>query len=161
MTTLHDYDGEEFEADIHALMEEMVKDSDEWFGPELTRSLPYMALCTGGEVGELQNLVKKVVRGDSAIDAEMRFKMVMEATDSFIYLMHVFAILQYSPAYAYKIKREENAQRFGKSTERPEGCPGCQDGSRRPEEHYDDCPNRGTDGVHDGGLRSVETEPMA
>jgi NTP pyrophosphatase (non-canonical NTP hydrolase) len=109
-----DWNGEPYDLNLHNMVEQIVKDSDDWFG-SLTQSLPYGILCLCGETGELANLMKKVQRGSLELDAETRFDMVMEATDIFIYLMLVFAILQYSPAYAYKVKREINEQRFGRS----------------------------------------------
>lgn len=112
MTLMREYEGENYECDIEAIIEQCVQDSDAWF-PELAENLPYMMMCTSGEIGELQNLMKKVQRGSLAMDMDTRFNMVMEATDAFIYLMHVFAILKYSPAFAYHVKRAVNAERFG------------------------------------------------
>lgn len=132
-----EFDGEEYETDLTTIFEECNKDSVKWFGSEIHSSLPHQVLALCGETGELANLVKKVQRGSLEMDAETRMAMVMEATDCFIYIINVFGVLQYHPAFAYKIKREQNAERFGSA--------GSAGGNARRD---------------DGGLRIVATDAM-
>jgi NTP pyrophosphatase (non-canonical NTP hydrolase) len=90
-----------------------MKDSKRWF-PDTAHSLAFMTLALCGEVGELANIVKKIERGSCDIrDAKTKHALVMEATDVFIYLMDVFALLGVDPEQAYNMKRIENEQRFG------------------------------------------------
>jgi len=115
--TTETWEGEEYETDLTTIFKQCSTDSDNWFGEEVSHSLAHHVLALCGESGELANLVKKVQRGSLEMNAETRFKMVMEATDVFIYVMNIFACLQYHPAYAYKVKTEENHARF----DRPDG----------------------------------------
>jgi heme oxygenase len=71
-----------------------------------------MGLALSGEVGELNNVLKKVWRGSLPLD-EARAAITEEATDAFIYNMNIFGILGVDPKALYEIKRARNVRRFG------------------------------------------------
>lgn len=92
-----------------------MSDSKRWF-PNTSHSLAFMTLALCGEVGELANIIKKVERGSLDMkDAKTKHSAVMEATDVFIYLMDIFAILGVDTEQAYNMKRAENERRFGQN----------------------------------------------
>lgn len=98
---------------IADLSKQCLDDSERWF-PDISRSLAHHTLALAGEVGELANLVKKIDRGSKDIrDAEVRFDLVMEATDVLIYLLNIAALLGADLEKSYKIKRTENERRYG------------------------------------------------
>jgi hypothetical protein len=86
-----------------------------WF-PEVTRDLSYNMIALGGEIGELQNKFKKVLRGDADFDfndPRVRADLGFEATDILVYLLNIFAILNINPEATYDIVRARNIERFG------------------------------------------------
>lgn len=88
-------------------------DSKRWF-PDYKPDVPYFALCMAGEVGEFANMVKKVERGSlDPNDAKVRYDMVMELTDVFIYLLNLAGMLNVDLEAAYNVKRQHNEQRWG------------------------------------------------
>ena len=98
------------------LARQCVADSDGWFGNTVTdrgklHQVVHHALCLGGEVGEVQNLVKKVDRGSFALE-EVYDDLTEEITDVFIYLMNLVGILDFDLQKAYDSKRAKNAARF-------------------------------------------------
>jgi len=149
------YEGDEYETDLTYIFEQCAADSISWFGEAIFESLAHQSLSLCGEAGELANLVKKVQRGSLPMDKTTRFEMVMEATDCLIYLMNLFGVLQYHPAYAYKLKREQNVERFGDSGRGN----GSVDGGLRvaPTESVDE----GGGGIRDAGIRLVDGQSDA
>ena len=83
-----------------------MEDSLAWF-PEVAHSMPFMALALAGEAGEFANLVKKMWRGSGRYQ-DLEEKLIEEATDIFIYLMNIFALLEVNPIEAYGDKRAIN-----------------------------------------------------
>lgn len=64
--------------------------------------LEFLAISNafGGEAGELQNVVKKIVRGNVFLtDSDLHEKFVHEAGDALHYLLSLITIAGYSPAY--------------------------------------------------------------
>lgn len=55
----------------------------------------YCALAAGGEMGEIQNKLKKVWRGDKPLDAELRASLADEAGDVLWYLDRLAVELGY------------------------------------------------------------------
>jgi hypothetical protein len=95
---------------LRALAEQCHQDSQVWF-PKTANDVFYMAACMGGEAGETINEAKKVERGSFAPD-EQREKILEEATDTLVYLLNIFGILQADPMYWYDKVREKNLARF-------------------------------------------------
>jgi NTP pyrophosphatase (non-canonical NTP hydrolase) len=88
------------------------EDSRRWFPGDF--GVPYYALCLGGEVGEFQNIVKKIERG--SLDpraASVRHDMAMELTDAFVYMLCLADKLGIDLEKSYNVKRIENERRFG------------------------------------------------
>lgn len=89
------------------------QDSARWFGIDVVENIPHMTLCLAGEVGELANLVKKIQRGDlDWNDPDVQFKVRMEMTDVYVYLMNLCALTSTNMEAAYEVKRKENLERF-------------------------------------------------
>lgn len=64
--------------------------------------LEFLALSNafGGEAGELQNVVKKMVRNNLfLIDSDLQTQFVHEAGDALHYLLSLITIAGYSPAF--------------------------------------------------------------
>jgi hypothetical protein len=96
-----------------AVAQQCDQDSELWF-PK-SHNLTEHVLSMGGEVGEVQNITKKILRGSLDLnDASTRFALIMENTDVLIYNMNVAAILRYDPYMAYMTKRMENEKRFAR-----------------------------------------------
>jgi NTP pyrophosphatase (non-canonical NTP hydrolase) len=96
---------------LEEIIEECRRDSETWF-PSASHDLTHQTLGLCGEVGELANLVKKVGRGTHEY-ATLKNRMREEATDAFVYLCNVFALLEMDPVTWYDTIREHNLQRFG------------------------------------------------
>jgi NTP pyrophosphatase (non-canonical NTP hydrolase) len=99
-------------------MAEMVKqckeDSERWFPDTAHDNLPFLVLALAGEVGELANVVKKIVRGSlDGKDAAVKRQLDMEATDVLVYLLNIFGVLGVDPKKAYDNIRQLNEKRFG------------------------------------------------
>lgn len=90
-------------------------DSKRWF-PETAEDLTFMVLALCGEVGELANEIKKIVRGSANIkEAKTRVALMMEEADVFTYLLCISILTGTDLEKAYYAKRAENERRFGKS----------------------------------------------
>lgn len=96
---------------IQEMAEQCLKDSDEWF-PNQSRQPDFLVLCLFGEVGELANEVKKVLRGTHRFDDQLP-KIKEEATDVLIYLLNFMAIMGIDIEKEYNDKRQFNVSRFG------------------------------------------------
>jgi NTP pyrophosphatase (non-canonical NTP hydrolase) len=106
-------------SEIALLARECMADSERWF-PGQAHDLPFLTLALAGEVGELANVVKKIVRGSlSPTDAAVKRQLDMEATDAFIYLMNIFALLDVDPQLCYNNVRQLNEARFGNNGRKP------------------------------------------
>jgi len=90
------------------------RDSSRWFGHyPATQTLPNQVLCLAGEVGELANLVKKIVRGDFTLD-EKREEVENEVADIFTYFLCIAGLLEIDPQWVYERKHVLNEARFGR-----------------------------------------------
>ncbi|SRR5258706_16300023 len=98
---------------LRHLQDQCQDDSERWF-PSTTNNLAFITLALCGEVGELANEVKKVLRGSQDInDPEVRSKVVEEAADVFTYLVNFFNAMKADMGAAYDLKREKNCDRWG------------------------------------------------
>ena len=73
--------------------------------------LEFLLLSLTGEVGEVANIVKKIVRGDFKLD-EKRQDIQEELTDVFIYLLKLSYQLDIDLEKAYVEKMKKNGERF-------------------------------------------------
>lgn len=99
---------------LTALADEVVDDSQKWFGDVGEtdhHSLEMTALCLVGEVGEVCNIVKKMNRGDHVDEAFLE-ALDEEVVDVFIYLLKFAGLRNLDLLQGYLAKREKNAQRF-------------------------------------------------
>ena len=91
-----------------------ISDSHRWFPECDPLGLPFWVLALAGEVGELANEVKKVMRGSADFnDAKVKYKIDMEVADIFTYLLQIAGMLQIDLEAAYNVKRQFNESRFG------------------------------------------------
>jgi NTP pyrophosphatase (non-canonical NTP hydrolase) len=96
------------------LEETAISDSHRWFPECDNLGLPFWMLCLTGEVGELANELKKVMRGTANFnDAKVKYKIDMEVADIFTYLLQIAGMLQIDLEAAYNVKRQFNEERFG------------------------------------------------
>jgi NTP pyrophosphatase (non-canonical NTP hydrolase) len=94
------------------LATQCIADSRRWF-PEVADDLAHHVLSLCGEAGELANMVKKLQRGSLDFhDAKVRFDIVMEVTDVYIYLLNIAGLLNVDLEKAYEVKRGKNESRF-------------------------------------------------
>lgn len=96
---------------IQNIVEQCLTDSREWFG-RVAEDVKHHALALGGEVGELQNIIKKIDRGTNTLEGE-REKIASEVADIFIYLCNFAGVLGIDLEAEYEKKRAENEKRFG------------------------------------------------
>jgi len=95
------------------LVRQCSKDSERWF-PGKTQSLAFMALALGGEVGEVQNIIKKIERGTTEFSA-VRADLEEEIVDVLIYLCNLMGLPDFHGTDWMKVwyeKRNHNAHRF-------------------------------------------------
>lgn len=94
--------------------DQMLADSRFWFDPTLIDNAPYMALALCGEVGEVANILKKMMRGDvPADDVDAHNAIAWEIVDCFIYLQLLAAACKVDIGKAYDSKRQFNVERWG------------------------------------------------
>jgi NTP pyrophosphatase (non-canonical NTP hydrolase) len=87
-------------------------DSERWF-PEVAHSVVHHALSLTGEAGEFANLIKKIERGSLDInDPSVRMRLMMELTDTYIYLLNLAGLLNFDLSKAYDMARAQNEKRF-------------------------------------------------
>jgi len=77
------------------------------------QELERLIVCLVGELGEVANIVKKVVRGSLLYD-EVKEEIKEEFTDIFIYLMIVCNEMGIDLEMSYLRKLEKNENRFGR-----------------------------------------------
>lgn len=95
------------------LAQQCQEDSRRWF-PE-SNNIIHHTLSMCGEAGEFANLVKKIDRGSLDIkDANVRHKLMMELTDTYVYLLNIAGLLGLDLERSYEYVRGENEKRFGK-----------------------------------------------
>jgi NTP pyrophosphatase (non-canonical NTP hydrolase) len=105
--------GSKERSELYALGQQALADSRRWF-PKTAESIAFTALALGGEVGEVQNIVKKIERGSYQWgDAKVRFDLHMEVADVMTYLVLLAGQLNVDLVQLYNLKRIENEQRFG------------------------------------------------
>ena len=97
---------------LSSIATQCLMDSERWFPGNLTQDVAFLALCMSGEAGEVNNKVKKVVRGSRTLD-ESRKEIVEEVTDVFIYLMNLVHALGFDLYHEYMKKRVINEGRWG------------------------------------------------
>lgn len=96
------------------IQQQVQEDSEEWF-PETSKDLGFITLAMGGEVGEAQNIVKKILRDSNGqITPEVRLKLSLELADAFIYICQAMNFLGLNLEHTYQYKRGVNVERFGK-----------------------------------------------
>lgn len=99
---------------LKTIQEQCSRDSALYF-PEFYGSpssqFDYIALALGGEVGEIQNIVKKHLRGSIPF-LEMIMQVEDELPDVLIYLCELASNLGIDLEAAYHKKREFNNGRF-------------------------------------------------
>lgn len=85
---------------------------------EKEAELLYLALALGGEAGELQNLVKKIVRKKHHTDGHtkdtLEGELPHEMVDVMYYLFRMAALLEIDLEKAFNEKMEVNRQRYNK-----------------------------------------------
>jgi NTP pyrophosphatase (non-canonical NTP hydrolase) len=98
---------------INAMARGAMADSLRWF-PGRAKDLGFLALCYGGEAGEFQNVVKKVMRGSLDMkDASTRVQLTEELTDGFVYMLNLACLLGIDLEKSYEAVRAQNEKRFG------------------------------------------------
>jgi len=109
---------------LHYLMRQCREDSERWF-PKTQDDLAFMTLAMAGEVGEVANIVKKVVRGSMTLNdamssaimgAQEKDTLQEEIVDVLIYLLSLMSLPQFKDVDWMDIwykKRKLNLERFG------------------------------------------------
>lgn len=102
------------EGHLTYLAKQSMADSERWFGDQpQTQTLAHKLLCLGGEVGELQNVYKKIVEGRlDPHDPAVIMKLRMEAGDIQTYLLNVTGLLAFDMDAMLQYLRAENEKRF-------------------------------------------------
>lgn len=104
------------------MIKECVEDSIRWF-PGEAQTPQNLALCLAGEVGEVANLLKKVVRGSTTMD-EILPNLTEEVVDVLIYLCNLMGNPVFKDVDWERIwfdKREYNETRFNREPWFPVG----------------------------------------
>lgn len=100
--------------DLGTMISQCRADSTKWF-PEAQR-LDTMVLCMAGEVGEVANLVKKVIRGSITVEEALAKGLAEEIVDVLIYLCNLMGLKEFREVDWKAIwddKRDYNKERFG------------------------------------------------
>lgn len=98
---------------LQLISQDMLKDSERWFGEEVANDPTVLILGIVGEAGEVADEFKKMLRG-SQTEAVAWPKIMEECVDVFIYLMSLCALVNFNIIEGYDEKRAFNEQRFGK-----------------------------------------------
>jgi NTP pyrophosphatase (non-canonical NTP hydrolase) len=113
---------------LEDMIKQCVADSRCWFPDERAQALPNQALCLAGEVGEVANLVKNIVRGSLTIEKAMskhymasldKDTLQEEVVDILIYLCNLMgneAFKEVDWQAIWEEKRNFNEARFGART---------------------------------------------
>lgn len=99
---------------LEQLERQALDDSERWFGDvAVVKSLAHHVLALCGEVGELANIVKKIDRGSlNPRDAQVQYKLMMETTDVFVYLLNIAGLLGIDLEKSNQHVRGLNEKRF-------------------------------------------------
>jgi NTP pyrophosphatase (non-canonical NTP hydrolase) len=100
---------------IEHMVRDCVEDSKRWF-PGEAQEMPNLVLCIAGEVGEVANIVKKVVRGSLRMEDAME-TLPEEIVDVLIYLCNLMGHETFKDVDWRKIwdnKRQFNEMRFNR-----------------------------------------------
>lgn len=96
------------------MIRDCVEDSARWF-PGEAQGMPNLVLCLAGEVGEVANIVKKVVRGSLRMEDAME-TLPEEIIDVLIYLCNLMGhetFVDVNWQAIWNKKRAYNEARFG------------------------------------------------
>lgn len=97
---------------LRDIQDQCVEDSEKYFpGAQTFHATEYWLLALGGEVGELQNVLKKRLRGDLT-EQEWIEAAASELPDILIYLLTIASWLGVDMEIAYRNKREFNNARY-------------------------------------------------
>lgn len=99
---------------LERMIEDCVNDSHKWF-PGKAQRIENITLCMAGEVGEVANLVKKIVRGDFDVERALELGLAEEIIDCLIYLCNLMgheAFEEVDWEAIWKAKRHYNEMRF-------------------------------------------------
>lgn len=99
---------------LSLMARQCLEDSERWFGDsDIVHSIPHHTLAMAGEVGEFANIVKKIERGSLSMNnAQVRFDLMMELTDVFVYLLNISALIGVDLEKSYMLVRSNNEKRF-------------------------------------------------
>lgn len=100
---------------LNDMIVQAIQDSEEWFGEELSKDLTLFTIALGGEVGEFQNVVKKMMR-DGLPFEEVYPLLKEELTDVLIYVLCLAGVLRVNLEEEYNRKRQFNEGRFGEGS---------------------------------------------
>lgn len=73
--------------------------------------IKFLTIALSGEVGELSNLIKKIIRGDSSIE-DVKDQIQEELADIFIYTVKFCNQMSIDLEAVFLDKHEKNKQRF-------------------------------------------------
>jgi NTP pyrophosphatase (non-canonical NTP hydrolase) len=96
-------------------------DSNRWFPNPITHTVENQVLCLAGEVGEVANIAKKVVRGSMSIGEAiagvgLKEPLPMEVIDCLVYLCNIMGLKEFQDVDwedLWNKKRTYNEMRFG------------------------------------------------
>ena len=121
--------------ELNRMIKECVDDSTRWFPPDShaqAHSLANRVLCLAGEVGELANIVKKIVRGSFTLEEAkagigLKEPMPLEVVDILVYVCLLMGSDEFKDVDWEEVwyqKRAYNEFRFGNpSPELPKRLP--------------------------------------
>lgn len=104
---------------LYEMAQMAVQDSAKWF-PRTDNDPFFSAACMAGEVGEVLNLLKKVVRGSHGYDI-VKEDVAEEIADVFTYLLKLAGELNIDLEKVYWEKRNKNDIRFSARRSLEEG----------------------------------------
>lgn len=99
---------------LGSMTTQCVADSIKWFPG--AQKLDTMVLCLAGEVGEVANLVKKVIRGSITLEEAMDKGLAEEIVDVQVYLCNLMGLVEFDDIdwqSIWNAKRAYNQARFG------------------------------------------------
>lgn len=107
---------------LNQLIAQCTADSQRWF-PGKAQLIENQVLCMAGEVGEVANHVKKVVRGSCSIEKALEQGLADEVVDVAIYLFNLMgnpAFKNVDWAIKLALKQAFNEERFNHHTQAKE-----------------------------------------
>lgn len=109
---------------LEIMIQQCVSDSTRWF-PGKAQRIENLVLAVAGEVGEVANIVKKVVRGSITMEEAIRVhNLPEEIIDTLIYLCNLMGAKEFAGIDwedIWRRKREYNESRFTREPWFPEG----------------------------------------